>query len=146
MGNNTERTVLYLAATFAREAVSNWEKTLLAALLIKEFGASGAKFVGYVGYEIAKSNLEMTWRIGKRFGQTIGADLFASSRIPKAISGTRLVAPAAIATVSVGVGAYALTKSPEVTYDFFSDTSNYGTDPGGNLYTHPLILQGATVN
>jgi len=146
MGDNTERAVLYLAATVAREAVLNWEKTLLAALIIKEFGVSGAKFVGYVGYEITKSNIEMTLRIGKRFGQTIGAEIYARSSIPRAVSAVRLAAPASLATVAVGVGAYALAKSPEITYDFFSDTSNYGTDPEGNLYTHPLILQGAVTN
>jgi hypothetical protein len=146
MGENINRAVLYLAATVAREAVLNWEKTLLAALIIKEFGASGAKFVGYVGYEITKSNIEMTLRIGKRFGQTIGADIYAKSRFPQTIARARVLAPASVATVAIGVGAYALAKSPDVTYDFFSDTSNYGTDKEGNLYVHPLILQGATVN
>lgn len=146
MSDNISRALLYLTASAVREAVTNWERTLLAGLIIKEFGASGARFVGYVGYEVAKSNIEMTFRIGKRFGQTIGPEILSRTGVPRALGMVRIALPASIATVAVGVGAYSLAKAPQISYDFFSDTDNYGTDTEGNLYTHPLILQGAVTN
>lgn len=146
VGSNTERAVFYLAATIAREAILNWEKVLLAALIIERYGSTGAKFVGLVGLELVKAQVQLTINIARHFGSTIGIEIYRQSRIPQIVSTTRLVTPVALQATALGVGAYALAKSPDVTYDFFSDTSNYGTDPEGNLYTHPLILQGATVN
>ena len=144
--SDVRRAVLYIAASTAKEAITNWERTLLAGLIIKEFGASGAKFVGYVGYEVAKSNLEMTIRIGRRFGQTIGPEILTRSGIPRVLGTARVAATPVGASLAVGLGAYALAKAPDITYDFFSDTDNYSTDNEGNLYTHPLILQGAVTN
>lgn len=146
MGDNTERAVFYLAATIAREAILNWEKVLLAALIIERYGSTGAKFVGLVGLELVKAQVQLTINIARHFGSTIGIEIYNQSRIPRLIGTARLVAPVALQATAVGVGAYALAKSPEVTYDFFADTSNYGTDPQGNLYVHPLILQGAVTN
>lgn len=135
-----------MTASVVREAVTNWERTLLAGLIIKEFGASGAKFVGYVGYEVTKSQIEMTIRIGKRFGQTIGPEILSRTGATRAVSYARVALPASVAGVAIGVGAYSLAKAPEISYNFFSDVDNYGTDTEGNLYTHPLILQGAVTN
>jgi hypothetical protein len=146
MGDNTERAVFYLAASIAKEALFRWEQVLLAGFIIDRFGKSGAKFVGLVGYELVKSQVQLSVNIAKHFGQTIGMDMYTSSRLPQIVSVSRTIARATPATAAISVGAYALAKSPDLTYDFFSDTDNYGKDPEGNLYVHPLILQGATTN
>lgn len=146
MSDSTRRAVLYLIASATKEAVEHWEYTLLGALLIKEFGKSGAKFVGGALWEIKKAQVMTTIRIAKLFGRTLGPDIMRKTGMTALITTGRAAVFPTAAGLSLVAGTAALAYGPELTKDFLSDESNYPTNEAGGIGIPFFILDGGITN